>query len=125
MTLKVEYTETGDLQFDLVENGKVIPKEEYSTRHKAALTAISSIMIPDLVEAVLDANGDHFDVASLIFLIMTDKIIHDMDRKTRSAAEKAATKQPGAVKIAIDKNALMEALKKEKEEQDRENNDRE
>lgn len=122
MTLKVEYTNTGDLQFDLVENGKVIPKEEYGTRHKATLTALSSAMIPDLVGAVLDANDDCFAPASLIFLLMTDRILHDMERKTTIKAEQSVLSKPGAVKIAIDKNALREALKKEREEQNRENN---
>lgn len=120
MTLKVEYTETGELQFDLVENGKAIPKEEYSTRHKAALTAISSMLIPDLVEAVLDANDDCFGPASLVFLIMTDKILHDMERKTANKVEQSALKQPGAVRITIDKDALREALKKEREEKEQE-----
>ena len=126
MNLRVEYTETGELQFDLVENGKVIPKEEYGTKQKAALTALSSMMIPDLVETVLDVCSDTEGMqftTSVVFLTMTDMILRDMESKTANAAQKSALKQPGAVKIAIDKNALREALKKEKEEQDRENND--
>ena len=128
MTIRCEYTEEGILQFDLVENGKVIPKEEYDTKEKAALTALLSVMIPGLVEAVLDMCNDTEGMqftTSVVFLTMTDMILRDMESKTASAAQKSALKQLGAVKIAIDKNALLEALKKEKEEQDRENNDRE
>lgn len=122
MTLRVEYTDGGDLTFELVENGKVIPKEEYNTKEKATLTALSSVMIPGLVEAVLDANDDFFGPTSLMFLLMNSGILNNIERRTKSEAEKSILKHTGAVKIAIDKNALREALKKEKEEQNRENN---
>lgn len=125
MNLRVEYTENGELQFDLVENGKVIPKESYETKHKGELTALSSMMIPDLVKSIFDMCSDTDGMqfaTSVVFLTMTDMILRDMKSKTAIVAQKSALKQPGAVKIAIDKNALREALKKEKEEQDRENN---
>lgn len=123
MTIRCEYTEEGNLQFDLVENGKVIPKESYETKHKAALTALSSMMIPDLVKSIFDMCSDTEGMqftTSVVFLTMTDMILRDMESKTASAAQKSALKQLGAVKIAIDKNALLEALKKEKEEREQE-----
>ena len=95
MTIRCEYTEEGELQFDLVENGKAIPKENYETKHKAALAALSSMMIPDLVKSIFDMCSDTEGMqfaTSVVFLTMTDMILRDMESKTESAAQKSALK---------------------------------
>lgn len=126
MTLRCEYNETGKLKLDLIdEDGEVVAPENYSIDDKATIATMSQAMIPEIVNSVFNLcnNTEVQFGTSVLFLAMTDKILHDMEKRIKNSVEDTLLKKPGAVKIAIDKNALREALRKEKEERDRKNND--